>query len=104
MLERNFMEERKDADAHQFRAAEEARIKADNSAAEGAQRRAERVAEIERYLTTCNAFQLCRTGHTTHAHAIQNDRGAATRLSAKKPSAYLPRVLSHCQLIKQAAH
>lgn len=46
------MEKQKDAEAHQFRAAEEARIKADDSAAEAAQRRAERVAEIERYLIT----------------------------------------------------
>lgn len=70
ILERNFIEKRKDADAQQFRAAEEARIKADNSAAEGAQRRAERVAEIERCLITCNATQLCRTGHTLLSHAI----------------------------------
>lgn len=46
------MEKQKDAEAHQFRAAEEARIKADDSAAEAAQLRAERVAEIERYLIT----------------------------------------------------
>lgn len=92
------MEKRKDADAHQFRAAEEARIKADNSAAEGAQRRAERVAEIERYLVTCHAPQLCCTGHTLHSPAIQNDRCAATELSAKKPSTYSLRVLSDCQV------
>ena len=63
------MEKRKDAEAHQFRAAEEARIRADSSEAEAAQRRAERVAEIERYLITCKVTQLCRTGHSLRVNS-----------------------------------
>ncbi len=44
------MERQKDAEAHHFRVAEEARIKEDNSAAEAAQRHAKQVAEIEKCL------------------------------------------------------